>query len=324
MSVIGLKDNICTKSEKTTCGSKMLENFISPYNATIVEKLNNASKETRKIEMKEFGIEEDNYTKEFFENNGEIAIVTDLNGEIAKNSTNGRLGLKPTFGLVSRYGVVTVSPSLEQVGVIAKNANNLKETLDIIKGYDCKDSGSVEATDIENKEDIKKIGYIGDANLELNNLELIKIGIANLKYVKPIHTIISSAESSSNLARFDGIRYGYRTENAKTWKEVYTKTRGEGFGYEAKKKMVSGTFFLDVENMKECYIRAEKIRTLIKRELEKIFETLDAIAVSNEEGVLLANLTGRPAITLNGITIIGKHFSENRLIELSKSLGGAK
>lgn len=170
----------------------------------------------------------------------------------------------------------------------------------------------------------KKIGYIEEVNgMDKFSGSKIKLEISNLKYVKTVHNIISSAEASSNLARFDGIRYGYRALDSKNWKEVYTKTRGEGFGYEAKKKMIAGTFFLDVDNMQDFYIRAEKIRTLIKRELERVFETVDAIAVSSEsEAVLLANLTGRPAVTIDGITLIGRFFDENNLIELAETFEG--
>lgn len=116
MKVIGLRDNICTKSGNTTCGSKMLEGFVSPYDATIVEKLNDKSVEIKKIDIKEFGIEEDNHIKEFFDNNlGNSVVTSDVNGEIARNSIDGRIGIKPTFGAVSRYGVVTIAPSLEQI-----------------------------------------------------------------------------------------------------------------------------------------------------------------------------------------------------------------
>ncbi|MCL2354389.1 MAG: amidase family protein [Oscillospiraceae bacterium] len=116
MKTIGIRNNICIKNEKTTCGSKMLENFISPYNSTVVEKLNEAKIETQVINMKEFRIEEDEYIAEFFaKGTANTAILVDGNGEIAKKTTNGLIGLKPTFGLVSRFGVITNAPSLEQV-----------------------------------------------------------------------------------------------------------------------------------------------------------------------------------------------------------------
>jgi len=155
----------------------------------------------------------------------------------------------------------------------------------------------------------------------LNNANVEKIEIKNIKYASKVTYIISAAEASSNLARYDGIKYGHRTENANTWKEVYTKTRQVGFGYEAKKKMVAGTFFLDIGNMDEYYKRAQKIRVLIKQELKNIFENVDVIAIpSDSEYKCLANLAGRPAITVKGVTLIGKFFEEDRLIELTKKI----
>jgi len=326
MKTIGLRDNICAKSIKTTCGSKILDGFVSPYNATIVDKLNKANIEIRKVDIKEFGIEEDNFIEVAFEEKEiEAVIATDLDGEIARNSTNEKVGIKPTFGLVSRYGVITTSPSLEQVGVIGKDIQTLEEVLNIIKGYDNKDSGSVKDIEIEQSKNSElNIGYIEENNI-INKLKgkKTKIDVKNLKYAIPTHYIISSAETSSNLARFDGIRYGYRTKNAKTWKEVYTKTRQEGFGYSVKKKMITGTFFLDVDNMQNYYMKAQKIRTLIKREMGKIFEQIDVLLVPNKkEYTCLANLTGRPAITTGEATFIGKHFDEETLINLVK--GGVK
>jgi aspartyl-tRNA(Asn)/glutamyl-tRNA(Gln) amidotransferase subunit A len=322
---IGLRDNICTKETKTTCGSKLLENFISPYNASVVEKLNEKKVDIEKVNIKEFGIEEDEYVAEAFEKQKVDAVVlSDWNGEIARNSINGRVGIKPSFGLVSRYGVVTIAPSLEQIGIVGKDINTASEVLDIIKGYDKKDSGSVDEKEVkQEKKEKLKVGYI-EENLG-TKLQGEKINIKNLKYAKVVLDMISSAESSSNLARFDGIRYGYQTENAETWKEVYTKTRQEGFGYETKKKMISGTFFLDVENMQDYYIKSEKVRTVIKRELEEVFKTVDVIAVPNKkEYTCLANLTGRPAITAGDIAFIGKHFDEENLIAFVKTFGGDK
>jgi len=323
MKVIGLRDNICVKDSKTTCGSKMLENFVSPFEATVVEKLNNADVKIEKIDIFEFGIEEDEYISKAFEKGNIDAIVaTDWDGEIARNSEGGIVGIKPTFGNVSRYGVVAIAPSLEQVSVIGKDLKSAKEVFDIIKGYDDRDSGAVDEKDIKKEENKKmKIGYIE----EVKNISGEKVDIKNLKYVPATHYIISSAEASSNLGKFDGIRYGFRANDAKTWKEVYTKTRQEGFGYEAKKKQIAGTFFIDVDNMQEYYIKANKVRTVIKRELDELFKKVDVIAVPNKkEYACLANLTGRPAITVNGITFIGKHFDEENLIGLVSSYGGDK
>ncbi|MCL2384102.1 MAG: amidase family protein [Oscillospiraceae bacterium] len=322
MKIVGLRNNICVKNGKMTCGSKMLENFISPYNSTIVERLNTAGVKTENIDMKEFGVVEDNFIQEFFAGNtSNTAIMVDGSGEIARNSVNGLIGIKPTFGAVSRYGVVTVAPSLEQAGVISKDINELKEVFDIIKGYDEKDSASVKEV-LENKQsDDIKIGAISEAMNLVNGFTAQKVEITNLKYAKKVACMISSAESSSNLARYDGIKYGHRAENTSTWKEVYTKSRQEGFGYDVKKKMIAGTFFLDRDNMEEYYKRAEKIRTLIKQEVKELFKKVDVIAIpSDSEYTCIANLTGRPAISANGVTLIGNFFEEERLIKLASEL----
>ena len=326
---IGLRDNICAKLMKTTCGSKMLENFVSPYDATVVEKLNKADVKIEKVDIAEFGVEEDDYISKALEKGSVDAVIaTDWDGQISRICTDGIVGIKPTFGLVSRYGVVTIAPSLEQVGVIGKNIKAVEEVLNIIKGYDNKDSGSVDEKEYVGQVKNAKlnIGYTEENNV-INKLqgEKIKIDIENLKYALPVQYMISSAEASSNLARFDGIRYGYRAEGAKTWKEVYTKTRQEGFGYVVKKKMIAGTFFLDVDNMQEYYIKAAKVRTVIKREIDEIFKKVDVIAVPNKkEYTCLANLTGRPAITIDGVTFIGKHFDEENLMSMIKAYGGDK
>lgn len=322
MKTIGIRDNICVKKELTTCGSKILENFTAPYHAAIIDKLGEST-EIKKINIKEFGLEEDDYIKKFFEeNNADAAILTDLDGQIARNAVNGLVGLKPTFGLVSRSGVITIAPSLEQIGVISKSIEGIGEIFDVIKGYDSEDSGSVNPEGVEAFNAPVKIGYIqSHEDLNKTGLKTEQIEIQNLKYAKPTHEIIVDAEISSNLGKYDGIRYGYRTDHARTWKEVYTKTRQEGFGYASKKKMIAGTFFLDVDNMQEYYIKAAKIRTLIKRELEEIFKQVDIIAVpSDKEYTCLANLTGRPALTINGITLIGKHFDEENLMNVAKAM----
>jgi len=329
MKVIGLRDNICVKDLKTTCGSKMLENFISPFEATVVEKINKAGAKIEKVDISEFGIEEDKYIATALDK-GEIeAIITsDWNGEIARNCVKKAVGIKPTFGLVSRYGVITIAPSLEQVGVIGRDINKVEETLNLIKGYDSKDSGSVPEKEYNKqaKSGELTLGYIFDEDVSDNfKGQKSKIEIKHLKYVIPVHNIIASSETSSSLGKFDGIRYGYKAKDAKTWQEVYTKTRQEGFGYEAKKKQLLGTFFLDVENMQEYYIKAEKIRTVIKRELDELFKKVDVIVVPHrKEYTCLANLTGRPAVSINEVTFIGKYFDEQSLISCAKTYGGDK
>lgn len=325
MKTVGIRDNICIKGEKTTCGSKMLEKFIAPYNATIVEKLTSNSIDFKKVSMSEFGLKNDDIQI------NECAIITDLEGDISKICIkNNLVGIKPTFGLVSRYGFISSAPSLEQVGVIGKTVEDCKELLNIIKGYDKRDSGSANIdVDLEKKTDNLKVGIVKDVkNREkTEKFNLIEVEISNLKYAKVIHYIISSAEASSSLAKYDGIRYGYRTKQYSNLKDVYKNTRKEGFEYETKKKMIAGTFFLDVNNREDYYIKAEKARTMIKTEMNKIFEEIDILIVPVKDNYIhLANLTGRPSLTIGMNTIIGKHFEESKLISLANEIqnGGAK
>ena len=186
-----------------------------------------------------------------------------------------------------------------------------------IKGFDEKDSGSVMLEEKSKKkiEDIK-IGWIDEVQNIFGNVNSEKVTINTSEYSKSTAYIISAAETSSNLSKYDGIRYGHRAENATTWQEVYSKTRQEGFGYEVKKKIIAGTYFTDAENMENYYRKADKIRTLIKQEMKEVFTKIDILAIpANSKEVILANLTGRPAITVKGITLIGDFFKEESLIE---------
>lgn len=324
MKTIGLKNNICVKNELATCGSKILEGYVSPYDSYVAQKLKEANIKINNIDTTEFGLKDDSFIQDFFEKDiSKTAIITDRSGETAKKSIDGVIGLKPTFGIVSRYGVVTTAPSLEQVAILSKSIDELKETFAIIKGYDKRDSGSVKEFEQYNK-DLKdiKIGFHQETTNTFKNFNKEKINIENLKYVKAIHYIISASEASSNLGRYDGIRFGQRAQDAVDWKDVYIKTRQEGFSIEAKRQMLAGTFFLDLEQKEKYYIKAEKIRTVIKDELKSIFKKVDVIAMdSDSEGILLANLTGRPSLTVNKTTLIGEYFSEEMLISLVDILG---
>ena len=160
----------------------------------------------------------------------------------------------------------------------------------------------------------------------LHDMQPLQIELSIAKYTTATHKIIYTAEASSNLGRFDGIRYGHRTENAADWKELYKNTRQEGFEFDTKKEMLAGTFFLSVENKKEYYDKAQQVRTVIKKEVSKVFENVDILIVPVEEKYnCLANLTGRPTLTISeGYTLIGKHFDEETLINVALDIGGAK
>ena len=291
---IGIKDNICTKGVKTTCSSKMLENFVSPYDATVVEKLDNEKMiNLGKLNMDEFamgGSTEYSYFKKTRNpwnlnkvpggsSGGSAAAVasnmvpwalgSDTGGSIRQPASFcGVVGLKPTYGLVSRYGLVAFASSLDQIGPITKDVTDSAMLLNIIAGHDEKDTTSrkVEKKDYTKalKNDVKgiKIGvpkeFFGEGiNEEVKEKleEAIKVykelgaeveefSLDIAKYSLATYYIIACAEASSNLGRFDGIRYGYRAKEFKDLKDLYRKSRSEGFGPEVKRRIILGTYVL--------------------------------------------------------------------------------
>ena len=324
---IGIKDNICTKGIKTTCSSRMLENFISPYSATVVEKLNNENMiNLGKLNMDEFamgGSTETSYFKKtknpwnlskvpggssggsaaaVASNMAPWALGSDTGGSIRQPSSFcGVVGLKPTYGLVSRYGLVAFASSLDQIGPITKDVEDAAILLNVIAGRDERDTTSV---DIEKKDYVKalkndvkglKIGvpkeFFGEginhevkASLEKAIekykelgaiVEEISLDIA--KYSLAAYYIIACAEASSNLGRFDGIRYTYRTPEFKDLKEIYKKSRSEGFGAEVKRRIILGTYVLSSGYYDAYYKKAQQVRTLVKNEFDKVFEKYDVI-----------------------------------------------
>ena len=324
---IGIKDNICTKGIKTTCSSKMLENFVSPYDATVVEKLKNENIiNLGKLNMDEFamgGSTEYSYFKKTKNpwnlnkvpggsSGGSAAAVaaelvpwalgSDTGGSIRQPASFcGVVGLKPTYGLVSRYGLVAFASSLDQIGPITKDVRDSAILLNIIAGYDKKDTTSknMEKVDYEKglKNDVKglKIAipkeFYGDGiNKEVKeNLqkaiekykemgaEVSEVSLDIAKYALATYYIIACAEASSNLGRFDGIRYTYRTKEYKNLKELYKKTRSEGFGKEVKRRIILGTYVLSSGYYDAYYKKAQQVRTLVMKEFNKIFEKFDVI-----------------------------------------------
>ncbi len=324
---IGIKDNICTKGIKTTCSSKMLENFVSPYDATVVEKLKKENIiNLGKLNMDEFamgGSTEYSYFKKTKNpwnlnkvpggsSGGSAAAVaaelvpwalgSDTGGSIRQPASFcGVVGLKPTYGLVSRYGLVAFASSLDQIGPITKDVRDSAILLNIIAGYDKKDTTSknMEKVDYEKglKNDVKglKIAipkeFYGDGiNKEVKeNLqkaiekykemraEVSEVSLDIAKYALATYYIIACAEASSNLGRFDGIRYTYRTKEYKNLKELYKKTRSEGFGKEVKRRIILGTYVLSSGYYDAYYKKAQQVRTLVMNEFNKIFENYDVI-----------------------------------------------
>ena len=324
---IGIKDNMNIKGTKTTCSSKMLENYESPYDATVIEKLR---KEDiiflGKLNMDEFAMGGSTENSAFFKTHnpydlscvpggssgGSAAAVSaslapwtlgsDTGGSIRQPaSLCGVVGLKPTYGLVSRYGLVAFASSLDQIGPITKDVTDSAILLNLISGHDEKDSTSSKREKVDYTKsllnDVKgmKIGlpkeFLSDGvNEEVKNAilevaekyrelgaEVEECTLDIGKYALATYYIIACAEASSNLGRFDGIRYGYRTEKFENLKDIYKNSRSEGFGSEVKRRIILGTYVLSSGYYDAYYKKAQKVRTIIKEEYNKLFEKFDLI-----------------------------------------------
>lgn len=392
---IGIKDNICTKGVNTTCSSKMLENFIAPYDATVMEKLNaNNMINLGKLNMDEFAMGASTEYSTFKKTSnpwnlnkvpggssgGSAAAVaagmvpwalgSDTGGSIRQPASFcGVVGLKPTYGLVSRYGLVAFASSLDQIGPITKDVEDSANLLNIITGHDEKDTTSI---DTEKKDytkalinDVKglKIGipkeYFGEGiNSEVKEalekaIEVYKemgaiveeCSVPIAEYALATYYIIACAEASSNLGRFDGIRYGYRTPNYDSLKDIFVNSRTEGFGEEVKRRIILGTYVLSSGYYDAYYKKAQQVRTLVKKEFDKVFEKYDVLitptspTVAFDIGVrsnnplemyladictVSLNIAGLPGISIPcgidktgmpiGMQIIGKQFSEETIL----------
>ncbi len=332
---IGIKDNLCTKGIKTTCSSKMLENFVAPYNATVVEKLNHENMiNLGKLNMDEFAMgssTEHSYFKKTRNpwdlnkvpggsSGGSAAAVaanlvpwalgSDTGGSIRlPASFCGVVGLKPTYGLVSRYGLVAFASSLDQVGPIAKDVRDAAMLLNIIAGHDEKDTTSSNRSKLDYtkslKNDVKglKIGvpkeFFGEGiNEEVKaslqqaiekykelGAEIEEFSLDISQYALAAYYIIACAEASSNLGRFDGIRYTYRTPEFKNLKEIYKKSRSEAFGPEVKRRIILGTYVLSSGYYDAYYKKAQQVRTLVMNEFNKGFEKYDVILTPTSPNV---------------------------------------
>ena len=324
---IGIKDNICTKGIKTTCGSKMLENFISPYNATVVEKLESEGLiSLGKLNMDEFAMGSstehsaikktcnpwDLNTVPGGSSGGSAAAVvaglvpwalgSDTGGSIRQPASFcGIVGLKPTYGLVSRYGLVAYASSLDQIGVLTKDVKDSALLLNLIAGRDERDTTSANREKVDYTKALNgevkglKIGvpkeFLGEG---INEEVKAKIKEAIQKYKElgaeveefsldiatfslAAYYIISCAEASSNLGRFDGIRYGHRTKNYETLEELYKNSRSEGFGDEVKRRIILGTYVLSSGYYDAYYKKAQQVRTLVKKQFSDAFEKYDVL-----------------------------------------------
>ena len=324
---IGIKDNICIKGVKTTCASKMLENFVAPYNATVIEKISQENIiSLGKLNMDEFAMGSST-EHSYFKNTknpwdlkkvpggssgGSAAAVaanlvpwalgSDTGGSIRQPASFcGVVGLKPTYGLVSRYGLVAFASSLDQIGPITKDVKDAAMLLNIIAGHDKKDTTSSQRPKVDYTKALKnnvkglKIGlpkeFFGEGiNEEVKEslqkaietykelgAEIEEFSLDISKFSLAAYYIIACAEASSNLGRFDGIRYTYRTPEFKNLKEIYKKSRSEGFGAEVKRRIILGTYVLSSGYYDAYYKKGQQVRTLVMNEFNKAFEKYDVI-----------------------------------------------
>ncbi|HLS06780.1 MAG TPA: Asp-tRNA(Asn)/Glu-tRNA(Gln) amidotransferase subunit GatA [Bacillota bacterium] len=397
---IGIKDNIVTKGLRTTGASQFLNNFDDPlYDATAVERLKDEQVITiGKLNMDEFGMgsttENSSYhvTRNPWNLNhvpggssggsaaavaaGEVlfSLGTDTGGSIRQPASfNGIVGMKPTYGLVSRYGLITFASSLDTIGPLTQMVEDNARILEIIAGHDPSDSTSAKRevtsyTDALTK-DVKGLKvavpeeYLGEGvdpevkesvmnalqMLELLGVKWDKISMPHSKYAAATYYILSSAEASTALARFDGIRFGKRSNQAKNVDELFKQSRAEGFGDEVKRRILLGTFALSANNVEDYYKKAQKVRTLIRQEFQTVFETYDLVigpstptpapkigektvdpvtVYANDLLTVPANLAGLPSLSLPcgfteeeglplGLQMIGNHFAEQTIYRLA-------
>ncbi len=389
------KDIFCTEGWRTTCGSKILGNFVSPYDATVVEKLKAAGMVTLgKLNMDEFAMGSSNETSFFgpVKNPWDTACVpggssggsaaaiaarltpaatgTDTGGSIRQPAALcGLTGLKPTYGVVSRYGMIAFASSLDQGGPMAKSAEDCALLLNAMAGFDPRDSTSLErsaedyARDLEKPLDGLRIGlptqFFGEgmdddvratvdaALAEYRRLgaSLVEVDLPNSGLSVPAYYVIAPAEASSNLSRFDGVRYGYRAPDYADLNDLYAKTRAQGFGAEVKRRVLIGTYVLSHGYYDAYYLKAQKVRRLIAADFAAAFRQCDLIAGPTSPSVAFAfgaksadpvqmylsdiytistNLAGLPAMSLPcgtgrhglpvGLQLIAPWFAEARML----------
>jgi len=395
------KDIFCSQGVKTSCGSKMLDNFISPYNATVVEKCNTAGMVMLgKSNMDEFAMGSSNETSFFgpVKNPWDVSAVpggssggsaaavaarlapiatgTDTGGSIRQPAALcGITGLKPTYGRVSRYGMIAFASSLDQGGPMAATAQDAAMLLNVMAGFDSKDSTSVERAvpdyTLTLNDSIAglKIGlpkeYFGEGldddvakavdnaikQYEALGAELIEISLPNSGLSVPVYYVVAPAECSSNLSRYDGVRFGYRCDDPKDLEDFYKRSRGEGFGAEVKRRILIGTYVLSAGYYDAYYIKAQRIRQLISDDFVQAFKQVDVIMGPTTPTVafnigakvddpitmylsdvytIAANLAGLPGVSIPvgfgsdmgkekpvGLQIIGNYFAEDRILNVA-------
>ncbi len=395
---LALKDNMNYKGSKTTASSKILKDFVSPYDATVVKKLKeNYIPIIGKTNLDEFAMGSSNENSAFKivrnpwdlnkvpggSSGGSAAAVAGYESTIALGSDTGGsirlpasfcgiVGLKPTYGRVSRYGLIAFASSLDQIGPFARSVEDAALLLEAISGYDSNDSTSLNIPVPKYSDSLKmnikgmKVGVIKElfadgiaddvrkALSEAINVykglgaQIVEVSLPLLKYSIGVYYIVATAEASSNLARYDGVRYGYRTAESKNLLEMYTKTRAEGFGDEVKRRIMLGTYALSSGYYDAYYKKAQQVRHLIKNDFDKVFESVDVLLSPTcpntafdigskvedplsmyltDIGTISANLAGIPGISLPcgfdssgmpiGMQLLAPALQEERLLSVA-------
>ncbi|MDB9710533.1 Asp-tRNA(Asn)/Glu-tRNA(Gln) amidotransferase subunit GatA [Candidatus Pelagibacter ubique] len=397
---IAVKDLFCTKDVKTTAGSKILNNFIPPYESTVTQNIwNEGAILLGKLNCDEFAMGSSNETSFFGNvqspidkglvpggssggsasalaaNLTPITIGTDTGGSIRQPASfTGTVGLKPTYGSCSRYGIVAFASSLDQAGPMSKDVKDCALLQEIISTYDEKDSTSINfkrneySKELTNNIKGKKIGIPKEYRVdgmpkEIEDLwtkgieyakdcgaEIVEISLPHTNYALPTYYIVAPAEASSNLARYDGVKYGFRSKGENLI-DMYEKTRSEGFGSEVQRRIVIGTYVLSSGYYDAYYLKAQKVRKLIKNDFDEAYKKVDAILTPstpsaafkigektndpvsmylNDIFTVPVNLAGLPAISIPagidvkgyplGLQIIGKAFDEQNILNIAYAM----
>ncbi len=398
---IGIKDNLCTQGIATTCASKILENFIPPYESTVTQKLAEAGAiMVGKTNLDEFamGSSTENSAYQVTANPWDlervpggssggsaaavaadecvVALGSDTGGSIRQPASFcGLVGMKPTYGLVSRYGLVAYASSLDQIGPLARSVEDAAILLQAIAGYDAKDATSLNVKIPDYLSSLKptlkpksrvKIGVIKETfgegldpvveqavttaveKLQELGAEIQVVSCPRFRYGLPTYYIIAPSEASANLARYDGVKYGFRSPDAENLIDMYCKTRAEGFGAEVKRRIMVGTYTLSAGYYDAYYLKAQKVRTLIKQDFDRAFsqvevlvcptapttafkageKTADPLSMYLSDLMTIpVNLAGLPAVSIPcgfdeqglpiGMQLIGKVLGEARLFEVA-------
>ncbi len=395
---VAVKDNICTKGMRTSCGSRILHNYKAQYNATAIDRLNAAGAVVvGKTNMDEFAMGSSNESSAFgpaknpwdtsrvpggSSGGSAVAVASGVVRAALGSETGGSVrqpaslcgivGFKPTYGRISRYGLVAFASSLDNIGIFGKTAKDVAGVLGVIAGRDELDSTSADVpvpdylATIDNDIIGKKIGVpralYGEGldedvrekveqaieNYRQMGAEIVDVELPHAKYGIAVYYIIATAEASSNLARYDGVRYGFRAENTTALREMYFKTREEGFGAEVKRRIMLGTYVLSSGYYDAYYSKAQKVRALVKQDYQKAFTACDAIITPTSPSVAFkigeksddplamylndvytvsANLAGIPGISVPcglssdgmpiGLQLTGNFWSEAALLNLA-------